>query len=155
MKLKLSIHNLKLNLCVKMDARRRVHEKILDNKNYKCELCIYATSDNFRLRAHLMKQHGMEIEEAQDVTKDKKRVTDGNKDGTNMDGTKFLHHNSILNIDTIPCDECDQSFTSTSSLERHIKLIHDNLKEFKCRDCEYGASVQEDLMVHVKVINTF
>ena len=57
----------------------------------------------------------------------------------------------IPNIFTVPCDECEQSFTSTSSLERHIKLVHDNLREFKCSDCEYGASVKEDLMVHMKV----
>ena len=63
--------------------------------------------------------------------------------------TRNIH--KVHNIVNVPCDECDQSFTSASSLERHINLVHNNLREFKCRDCEYGASVKEDLMVHMKV----
>ena len=48
-----------------LDICRRVHEKIHDKKNYKCEHCSYATTDNFRLKIHLKKEHGMEDEEIQ------------------------------------------------------------------------------------------
>ena len=126
-----------------LDACRRVHEKIHDKKNYKCEHCSYATTDNFRLKIHLKKEHGMEDEEIQDKINSKKKPTGPL--------TTPVELPKVLNINTVPCDECEQSFTSASSLERHIKLVHDNLKEFKCQDCDYAANVREDLLVHMKV----
>ena len=63
-----------ISKCAKLHVCRRVHEKILDSKKYKCELCNHATTDNFRLRAHLKKQHGMERDEALEDFKNEKKL---------------------------------------------------------------------------------
>ena len=34
------------------------------------------------------------------------------------------------------CDPCGKLFTATSSLRRHIKIIHEGRKDFNCDSCE-------------------
>ena len=79
-----------------LEAHRRVHEKILDHKKYKCEHCDYATTDNFRLRVHLKKQHGMEDEEAQDEIKNKKKPIQSNMTRLSCVRSEGLNHSFEL-----------------------------------------------------------
>ncbi|CAD8083601.1 unnamed protein product [Paramecium sonneborni] len=33
------------------------------------------------------------------------------------------------------CEECKKVFTNNSKLQRHIREIHQNLKQFRCEQC--------------------
>ena len=48
------------------------------------------------------------------------------------------------------CTSCNKSFSLSTSLRKHVKAIHEKLKQYKCKYCDklYGYSTH--LSVHIK-----
>ena len=38
---------------------------------------------------------------------------------------------------TFTCDTCNKAFSTKKNLKRHIKMVHDKIKDFKCDKCDY------------------
>jgi hypothetical protein len=51
------------------------------------------------------------------------------------------------------CDKCEYETKNKHDLKRHIKSIHDKIKDFKCNKCEYKCSNNNDLKEHTKRIH--
>jgi KRAB domain-containing zinc finger protein len=51
------------------------------------------------------------------------------------------------------CSECEMSFSQPEKLERHIKSVHDKIKDHHCPNCEYSCSNNGDLQQHIKRIH--
>jgi KRAB domain-containing zinc finger protein len=51
------------------------------------------------------------------------------------------------------CDKCNKVFTVNGHLKRHIKSIHDKIKNIKCDKCEYLCSTNECLKRHTKTVH--
>ena len=47
------------------------------------------------------------------------------------------------------CDKCDAKFTAKTSIERHIKAIHDKIKDFECPTCDDKFSYKGNLQNEV------
>ena len=54
---------------------------------------------------------------------------------------------------TFQCDKCNKIFTAKSDLKRHIKQVHDKIKDVKCDKCEYTCSTNCNLKQHIKYIH--
>ena len=54
------------------------------------------------------------------------------------------------NIRTFKCNECEFTFKQKSHLRTHIKEIHKKLKDFACSFCESKFARKSDLKKHVK-----
>ena len=66
------------------------------------------------------------------------------------------HRNAIhLNLKLFKCqiDGCDESFSFKSSLQRHVRIVHDNLKSFICQPCDLRFSTQAQLNGHTARIH--
>ena len=48
------------------------------------------------------------------------------------------------------CEICQKVFTSNGSLKNHIKMIHEGRKDYKCEICEKEFSTAEFLKNHAK-----
>lgn len=66
------------------------------------------------------------------------------------------HRNAIhLGLKLFKCqiDGCDASFSVKSSLQRHVRIVHDNLKPFICQPCDLKFSTQAQLNGHTAGIH--
>ena len=48
------------------------------------------------------------------------------------------------------CCECGFSASTSNILSRHIKCVHDKIKDHFCEECEYAASDKRGLMRHIR-----
>ena len=51
------------------------------------------------------------------------------------------------------CTTCDKMFTSQSSLNRHIKSIHEVVKKFTCDKCNRDFGQNADFIRHMKSVH--
>ena len=50
-------------------------------------------------------------------------------------------------------ENCGFASEHKCSLKRHIKMIHDKIKDFKCNNCEFKTSRSDQLKTHIKMIH--
>jgi hypothetical protein len=53
----------------------------------------------------------------------------------------------------VKCDQCDVVCSAAGNLKRHIKMIHDKIKDYACDQCEYKCSIIGTLNRHIKMIH--
>ena len=116
----------------------------------KCEKCSYSTQIEACLKAHVKAVH--------DGTKDQK-CDQCDYVATRAYSLKIhrMHvHQGIKRKETavIECEKCP--YTSTpGNVKRHVKLVHDQIKDQICEECGKGFSSKEELKSHtVKVHQT-
>jgi hypothetical protein len=51
------------------------------------------------------------------------------------------------------CDKCEYSSCNKDKLQRHIKQVHEQIKDHKCDKCEYACSTIDDLKRHIKQVH--
>ena len=51
-------------------------------------------------------------------------------------------------IKDFKCDRCEYETSDSGNLKRHIKMVHDKTKDLKCDKCEYKTSTSGDLKKH-------
>merc|ERR1712226_1504609 len=52
------------------------------------------------------------------------------------------------------CSKCTFSTRMSSRFQRHVKSVHQKIKDFKCNDCPYAASQEVNLTAHIKLAHT-
>ena len=56
--------------------------------------------------------------------------------------------------DDIPkCESCGKSFSHANSLKRHIRTVHEGLKDHKCEFCGKSFSQGQNLKKHIHKIH--
>lgn len=81
---------------------------------------------------------------------------------TNLSKTSSSHHSSDKSRKEKPsssqkpsvaarphiCHQCDKPFYKQEQLKRHIRLVHENWRPFKCLFCEVTFGTKQNLHVH-------
>ena len=49
------------------------------------------------------------------------------------------------------CDRCEYQSSTNGHLKRHVKQVHDKIKDVKCDQCDFACSTNGDLKRHVKI----
>ena len=52
------------------------------------------------------------------------------------------------------CPHCEYTCSKNSNLNRHIKRIHNKIKDFQCPHCDHKCSENGNLLAHIKQIHT-
>ena len=119
---------------------RIVHEKV---KNYACEECEYRAGTRWDLDRHANRAHG------------KAKVWSCEKCDFTTEGYKQLrqHVKSDHEKEEKTCKYCGEEFQGKFNLDRHVKQVHQRVKDYACEECEYRAGTRWDLGLHVKQIH--
>ena len=51
------------------------------------------------------------------------------------------------------CPHCDHKCSENGNLQKHIKIVHDKIKDVKCPTCDYKCSITENLQQHIKAVH--
>ena len=78
--------------------------------------------------------------------------------GKNISSLKNLrsHINTIHSSEkreSHPCNLCGKKFTVAKSLTRHISVIHEQVKQFKCDNCDKAFGQKHHLDRHMKFVH--
>ena len=60
---------------------------------------------------------------------------------------------TVSSIQSNLCQECGQSFSSKFKMERHIKTIHQDIKDFACEYCRKELTSSYGLKAHIETIH--
>ena len=51
------------------------------------------------------------------------------------------------------CPECDFKCSTNGHLQRHIKSVHDKIKDYECPECDFKCCVNSSLSKHIKQVH--
>jgi len=151
-------------------SRRRLLNHQRDShieKNIQCTSCVYKSFNQKKVDSHYLKVHtDLKKEECKIcgvLVKDLKehfsrRHTDKYRKICNVCGDVFKNMRNHLKRTacglgkkmeaTIKCELCSKAFTLKHGLQRHIKMIHDQIKDCVCELCDYKTSSKHNLELH-------
>jgi len=92
----------------------------------KCDLCDYSANSKVKIMDH-RKRHFREISKCPECGKMVKSLK---RHFRRMCGRKE-------EVEKHQCDRCEKSFTFKAGLTRHIKTIHEKIKDYQCSLCNY------------------
>lgn len=131
------------------------HLRTFHKDNSKNLLCLYCneifTHRCQRLR-HIRKIHPEVFEEnpkSSKISKDKLNRS-CNICSKVFKTEKFLqvHNSTHHKAQSHECSKCSKKFSFKQSLERHIKAIHEDKRDFKCSECQRAFRSQYELNQH-------
>ena len=59
-----------------------------------------------------------------------------------------MHHSAVHTDNTFDCQSCGRGFSYKSALDRHVKVVHQNRKDFICSACGKEFGSRYDLTQH-------
>ena len=111
----------------------------------KCTQCDYQSHVRREMLSHFKRRHTDDIKETcnhcGEVFKGLKRHLRRTGCGGEMKRCQF------------PCSHCDKIFYANGELQRHIKRMHQGIKDRKCTHCSYSTYNGYNLRVHITTIH--
>ena len=52
-----------------------------------------------------------------------------------------------------PCEKCPYVAVSLTSLYNHVKIVHDNIRDYVCKDCGFKSGTSHGLIAHTKSVH--
>ena len=69
-----------------------------------------------------------------------------------MDDLKEVRQKAIIsNEHDYKCEICDKEFKKNDGLKKHVKVVHNFVKEHQCNICQSGFDFQSQLTLHMKI----
>ena len=138
---------------MKSELRRHVSVAHYDGP-YKCDQCPFEATKRWRLHEHTRFVH----DKVWQISPRSNIIAVMN--GQYYCAFKLTRHNYItnnLNLQIKPflCDQCSQPFARRERLVRHIKAVHDKIRDYKCphAGCPYEAARSSQLKIHITSVH--
>uniref|UniRef100_A0A8D8G5R7 Zinc finger protein 235 n=1 Tax=Culex pipiens TaxID=7175 RepID=A0A8D8G5R7_CULPI len=108
------------------------------NHPIPCTMCDRRFESQSKLKVHMMRHEGIKRYTCSVCGLKKTTVTE-----------LKIHMNTHTREKVYPCDVCSAVFSTIGGRSRHIKVVHQGIKAFKCTFCEKSFGKAETLKHHV------
>ena len=136
-------------------------------KRFKCEHCAFDTDIKGSLSRHIRTMHGQgpmhECEKCPYVTKRSDGLLVHQRTVHKMTPAPTNVPIKIENVRSMEeeprgviqhkCNHCSYVTTEGSNLKRHVKSVHDKIKDIKCDQCSFDTSDKGNLNRHKKFVH--
>lgn len=117
---------------------------------YTCKHCNNAFSRKTTLRMHILNEHNPDSSFVS-CPKCKKIYRNIYILNTHMKRKHVDDSNQSVKSNQEQCSKCDRTFKSAFQLRKHVKVVHDNIREFKCTVCSKLFATLTHLQEHFPV----
>ena len=125
------------------------HEETMESV---CQVCSFVFSTNENLSIHMRNIHSKFDDSEFFLEKD----DHSNDPGNNIDMTahkeasKQNHRVSVKQVgdSKLKCEQCSYSSVDKSNMKKHIRGVHEKIKNHKCEECGYAATQKNSLIQH-------
>ena len=134
---------------------------------FKCDECPYSSADSGNLKRHIVGVHKSEnlrihsgnvhlkLEPSSvslEDEEDSKELSDLSiTEGVELKDTKMLLHQKLQNNSgdkKLKCEQCSYQASQKWSINRHIRDVHDKIKNHVCDECGYASSEKNMMERH-------
>lgn len=124
-------------------------DKLLLESSVQCELCKVSFESQEELDAHTEEAHE-EDENQDDGDESERTCTICDPPRSFKKQYYSLHVQAAHSEKSYACDQCPRTFSFKCSLGRHIKGVHENIRNFKCvePECDKSFRSSYDLRQH-------
>ncbi|XP_021707646.1 gastrula zinc finger protein XlCGF57.1 [Aedes aegypti] len=117
--------------------RDKHHEGI---RKHTCSVCGKSHDSRHKLKFHMLRHEGIKQYTCHICGAKKTTPTE-----------LKIHVNRHTREKKYPCGQCDAVFLSTGNKSRHVRLVHQGIKNFKCTYCDRAFGKAETLKHHVMI----
>ncbi|XP_062561045.1 zinc finger protein 558-like [Armigeres subalbatus] len=117
--------------------RDKHHEGI---RKHTCTVCGKSHDSRHKLKFHMLRHEGIKQYTCHICGAKKTTPTE-----------LKIHVNRHTREKKYPCGLCDAVFLSTGNKSRHVRLVHQGIKNFKCTYCDRAFGKAETLKHHVMI----
>ena len=115
-----------VRLLKSIKQKYHVLRKHLKEKPFKCQECNYASADRFAVIKHAKRERENVLA---------------------FECTEYLSDGWTIS-------KCECTSSDLGSLKRHIKSVHDKIRDTVCSQCNFASSRTADLNKHIQVKHT-
>ena len=137
------------------EADRSVEEigrREMNEGNFVSPECSFSFSANESLRIHWENiNSNLVIHKRVSENLNKKNHYSGTKGS--VSDSKINQKSSESRVEKLKCDQCLYETSERSNLRRHIKAVHDKIRNHVCNDCGFSANQKANLMRHIELVH--
>ena len=129
----------------------KIHRRKFHSKKFVCDVCKYTTATQEMIEQHVRENHP---ENDKSVVKGFHKKPDLGQVKCGYcsevfftDSTASLHHRSVHKGLPNKCSQCEKTFKSRTSLNKHIYAAHK--KPFACNICDFRTYSSSNILNHV------
>ena len=78
---------------------------------------------------------------------------DSIKDENSLINAEDSSYERIMNESSYKCEYCEKTFLQARNIKRHILVVHQGCKLFKCGDCQHPFGSKQELKRHCNALN--
>ena len=67
--------------------------------------------------------------------------------------TGQIYKTCIICCERFKCELCEYKCATNCNLQKHIKQVHDQIKDFECEKCDYKCATNCNLQQHIKQVH--
>ena len=79
--------------------------------------------------------------------------SDSIKDENSLINVEDSSYERIMNESSYKCEYCEKTFLQARNIKRHILVVHQGCKFFKCGDCQHPFGSKQELKRHCHALN--
>jgi hypothetical protein len=110
----------------------------------ECSVCFLQADSYASLKKHWMKH----LSPSENESEEDEEMTLGTEE-LECDRKK----QKTPNIKVKKCPHCEYVTCQSRALVRHIKNVHNKLKDMKCSECEFASNNKHHLLQHIKAVH--
>ena len=138
------------------EADRSVDKEIgrreMNEGNFVCPECSLSFSANESLRIHGENIHSNLVIQKR-VSEESKKKSHYSETKGSVSDSRIAQNSSGSGGEKLKCHQCPYETSERSNLRRHIKAVHDKIRNHVCNDCGFSANQKANLMRHIELVH--